>query len=47
MARTLRRDWRAIAEHASRRADPQKLMIPVGKLSCALEGERGETVLGE
>jgi len=35
-------DWRPIAEQASREMDPQKLMILIGKLCCALEGERSE-----
>jgi hypothetical protein len=33
-------DWRTIAEQASKEMDPQKLMILIGKLCCALEGER-------
>jgi hypothetical protein len=36
------RDWRSIAEQASKEMEPAKLMILVGKLCCALEGERGE-----
>ena len=35
-------DWRPIAEQVSREMDPQKLMILIGKLCCALEGERRE-----
>ena len=35
-------DWRPIAEQASKEIDPQKLMILIGKLCCALEGERRE-----
>jgi len=35
-------DWRPIAEQASREMDPQKLMILVEKLCCALDGERRE-----
>jgi hypothetical protein len=33
-------DWRFIAEQASKETDPAKLTILVGKLCCALEGER-------
>ena len=36
-------DWRPFAEQASKGMDPQKLMILIGKLCCALEGERRET----
>ena len=36
------RDWRPVADQASKEADPQKLMILIGKLCCALEGERRE-----
>jgi hypothetical protein len=32
-------DWRPIAEQASKELDPQRLMILIGKLCCALEGE--------
>jgi hypothetical protein len=39
-------DWRLIAEPASKETDPQKLMILIGKLRCALEGERGEKSRG-
>jgi hypothetical protein len=35
-------DWRPIAELASKELDPQKLMILIGKLCCALEGEPRE-----
>ncbi|GEM_PF-1821458 len=35
-------DWRPIAEQASKEIDPQKLMILIGKLCCALVGERRE-----
>jgi hypothetical protein len=33
-------DWRPIAEQASKEMDPQKLTILIGKLCCALKGER-------
>jgi hypothetical protein len=33
-------DWRPIAEQASKEMDPQNLTILIGKLCCALEGER-------
>jgi hypothetical protein len=36
------RDWRPFADQASKEMDPQKLMILIGKLCRALEGERGE-----
>ena len=39
-------DWRPIAEQASKELDPQKLMILIGKLCCALEGERREKPRG-
>jgi hypothetical protein len=35
-------DWRPIAEQASKEVDPAKLMILIGELRCALEGERRE-----
>ena len=39
-------DWRPIAEQASKELDPQKLMILIGKLCGALEGERSEKPRG-
>ncbi len=39
-------DWRRIAEQASKEMDPQKLMILIGKLCSALEGERGQKSRG-
>jgi hypothetical protein len=36
------RDWRSIAHQVSKEMEPAKLMILVGKLCCALEGERRE-----
>jgi len=39
-------DWRLIAEQASKETDPRKLMILIGKLCCALEGERAEKFWG-
>jgi hypothetical protein len=39
-------DWRPIAEQASKELDPQKLMILIGKLCCALKGERRESLGG-
>jgi hypothetical protein len=38
--------WRAIAKQASKEVDPQKLMILIGNLCCALEGERREKPRG-
>jgi len=38
-------DWRAIAEQASKEMNPQKLMILIGKLCCALEGQHREKSL--
>jgi hypothetical protein len=35
-------DWSSLAEQASKETDPRKLMILIGKLCCALEGERGK-----
>jgi hypothetical protein len=40
------RDWRSIAEQVSKEMEPAKLMILVGKLCCALEGERSEKSVG-
>jgi hypothetical protein len=40
------RDWRPIAEQASKELDPHKLMILIEKLCCALEGERREKPRG-
>jgi hypothetical protein len=39
-------DWRPIAEQTSKELDPQKLMILIGKLCCALEGEHSEKPRG-
>jgi hypothetical protein len=39
-------DWRLIAEQASKEMDPQRLMILIGKLCCALEGEHREKSRG-
>jgi hypothetical protein len=40
------RDWRSIAQQASKEMEPAKLMILVRKLCCALEGERREKSAG-
>ncbi len=40
------RDWRSIAQQVSEEMEPAKLMILVGKLCCALEGERREKSAG-
>ncbi len=40
-------NWRTIAEQASKEIDPQKLMVLIGKLCCALEGERREKSRGD
>ncbi len=39
-------DWKPIAEQASKEMDPEKLMILIGKLCCALDGERREKSRG-
>jgi hypothetical protein len=41
------RDWRPIAEQASKEMDPQKLTMLIGKLCYALEGERREKSPGK
>ena len=40
-------NWRPIAEQASKEMDSQKLTILVGKLCCALEGERERSLRGD
>ena len=40
------RDWRSIAQQVSQEMEPAKLMILVGKLCCALDGERREKSVG-
>ena len=39
-------NWRTIAEQVSKEIDPQKLMVLIGKLCGALEGERREKSRG-
>jgi hypothetical protein len=39
-------DWRLIAEQASKEMGPQKLMILIGKLCRAIEGEHREKSRG-
>jgi hypothetical protein len=40
MARIHLVDWRHLAEQTSKEMDPKKLMILVGQLCSALDGER-------